>query len=268
MMKFKDVITIIKHYKASEDLNNYVDYIWLVKEENLDTDKLEDIVMPLGHVDIVFNFGSDNYTLDEDFISTMPQVALIGQIKKGVAVAYERDVYQIGISLKPVGFKVLFGVNGIEISEKIISGGIELYKVYSILSSIDKEEDRVEYLWEYLTEKLKTSDDLQLEVLEMTHYINGHIDDFSVEEMVKFFHISKKTLERHFKTVVGLTPKTYAKIKKFSNMITDGNYSEHTYYDQSHLIRESKLYTKKTPKKLKTNLSEMTLDYFLNNLRK
>lgn len=84
----------------------------------------------------------------------------------------------------------------------------------------------------------------------------------SVNETAKFLRISERTLQRKFKQYVGISPKKFAKIIQFQtslaqisqvtiSKLTDVVF-ENGYADQSHFIRNIKMFTGKKPSQLKS----------------
>ncbi len=78
-------------------------------------------------------------------------------------------------------------------------------------------------------------------------YIHKNKGNVSVKDIEANCFITSRSLERHFKTFVGLSPKEYAKIFRFKCLINfihqNPGVTWHTlceqngYYDQSHLTR-------------------------------
>lgn len=107
---------------------------------------------------------------------------------------------------------------------------------------------------------------LSLPLLEndTTKYIDETIDYIrkkdgmlSVEDILKKVPYSQKTLESHFKKVVGLTPGKYTRLFRFLNLMR--KYESHEieindliymydYYDHSHFSKDFVLFMKESPK--------------------
>lgn len=83
---------------------------------------------------------------------------------------------------------------------------------------------------------------------------NGLVD---MEQLAAEANMSWKTLERHFRTRVGVTPKMYARFKRFHNALSLLNAPEPKswleiallcgYYDQAHFIKEFREFTNQNP---------------------
>ncbi|NLR91744.1 helix-turn-helix domain-containing protein [Flammeovirga agarivorans] len=84
-----------------------------------------------------------------------------------------------------------------------------------------------------------------------------HQGQLKVKTLLNELSLTERTLERNFKSYVGLSPKQFAKIIQFQfslNQLTAANYEKLTdvgldsgFTDQSHFIRTFKNYTGQTP---------------------
>ncbi len=91
-------------------------------------------------------------------------------------------------------------------------------------------------------------------VLELVHERNGGL---TVKEMEQNCHFHRKTLERHFRKQIGLSPKVYTQIYQFKwlmNLLQENpniTWSEVCdragYYDQSHMSRYIKEFLNVSP---------------------
>lgn len=82
----------------------------------------------------------------------------------------------------------------------------------------------------------------------------------SVSELAANFDISQRTLERSFKTVVGLSLKAYQNISRFNRFLEEfvepsedsvlNSESQYYFYDQSHCIRQFHSYVGMSPRSL------------------
>ncbi len=87
--------------------------------------------------------------------------------------------------------------------------------------------------------------------------ILSHQGNYEIKDLTKKFGISERTLQRRFETYVGLSPKQFANIIRFQSSLSKINDSKNThltdiayetgYFDQSHFIRQFKIFTKQKP---------------------
>ncbi|WP_097004399.1 DUF6597 domain-containing transcriptional factor [Lacrimispora amygdalina] len=260
----------IKQFGPSGMLQNFVDYIWVVESELLKEEEREDIIMPLGHINLIFNYGSDYKLIEREREILIPDTAIIGQIKSARHVRYGSKLEQIGISLKPAGLISFFHIPGTSIADRIIDAkevDLTLHKVYHQIEKLNGIDKKVDKIYEYLKAKM-IIDKNSRRISEMTDYIESNYEDLNINEMAEFFRLSISALERFFKKSVGLTPKTYGNIIKFRKNIENEDRRKHMqnyYYDQSHLIKNAKKFSGKTANELEHVNSELTLQHILNS---
>lgn len=263
---------IVKQFAPPDLLQNVVDYTWVVEADFLTDEEREDIIMPLGHINIIFNYAS-NYILIEDGREILvPNAAIIGQIKNAKRVRYGQMVNQIGISLKPAGFISLFNMQGIVITEQIININdidLALNDLYLEIKELKGIEPKIQRIYEYIGCKV-VSDKNSRRIDKMTTYIECNCENLNIGKMAEYFCISISALERFFKKNVGLTPKAYGEIFKFRKNVEDDvlrKNMQNYYYDQSHLLKYTKKFSGKTVNELENVKNELTLHHVLNNKR-
>jgi AraC-like DNA-binding protein len=98
----------------------------------------------------------------------------------------------------------------------------------------------------------------QKDLLVITDYIDQHQGLVSVEDLAKQFHLSRSWLEKQFKTQIGMTPKGYARVIRFRNVMKHLYQSpqpswmevvaRYNYTDQSHFIKDFYQFTGSSPK--------------------
>lgn len=259
----------INRFYPSDLLQNSIDYIWTVDSGFLTNEKRKDIIMPLGHINIIFNYASDYEVFEEGEGIFIPKAAVIGQIKSAKYVRYGQRLEQVGVSLKPAGLISLFKMPGSIISERIINANEideTLNELYSEIKELEGIGQKIEKIYKYLESKLAFNKEF-VRTNEMTHYIESNCENLNIGKMAEFFCISISALERFFKKNVGLTPKKYGDIYKFRKNIEDvaqRRNMQNYYYDQSHLIKNTKKLSGKTVNELEDVENELTLHYLLN----
>lgn len=258
---------MIQTFKPITDLQKLVDYVWVVDFTHLEDDKKEDIIMPLGHINIIFNYASPYRLVEEKREITIPNAVVIGQMKRAKHVRYGQHLYQIGISLTPLGFIQLFHVPSFEFTERIV----HVDEVDPLLGDLYRQiigckgvEQQITVIHHYLMHRLAMNKKYTNRIEQMLIYVDQECDNLNIARMAQFFEISESTLERSFKKQIGLTPKAYGDIIKFRKLVEDEGLRRDIqigYYDQSHLIKTSKKFAGKTVKALEKPPHELTLHY-------
>ncbi|NNF36271.1 MAG: AraC family transcriptional regulator, partial [Saprospiraceae bacterium] len=135
-----------------------------------------------------------------------------------------------------------------------IKGNLEpLIEISNSDEDFDKKVERLEVaLGEFIHDVDQKSHDFQRAV-ELIISTKG---SQRLSEIWKQAHVSERSLERYFKKYIGLSPKLYSRIIRFSNIfhfIQSKNF-EWTeisflsgFYDQSHFIKNFKEFTGEDP---------------------
>lgn len=126
------------------------------------------------------------------------------------------------------------------------------------LNDFSKRAEELEIL---LLKKLNNStSDKMKEALNLINQNNM----ISVDELSKNLKISEATLFRLFKNNLGQNPKSYLKTLRFRNVLNDLSQSNHSlttvayqnqFYDQAHFIKDFKMFSGFSPKKLADKIS-------------
>lgn len=197
---------MIRIFEPINALHKIVDYIWVVDFDFLADDNREDIIMPLGYINIIFNYGSAYSLVREDQEVVIPNTVVIGQMKSAKYVRYGQQLYQIGISLTPLGFIHLFQVPGLELEERILQAtdvDPDLDELYRMMRFKDVEQN-ITVINHYLLDKMVLNKKDTGRIEEMLTYVEREYENLNIVSMAKFFCISVSTLERFFKGMSGL----------------------------------------------------------------
>lgn len=258
---------MIQTFQATDALKSSIDYIWIVEAEHLSPTNRQDIIMPLGHINIIFNFKSPYYLIERKRRMPIPDSAVIGQIKKAKHVQYGENLYQVGISLTPLGYIHSFNYPISQLTERICSVDDvfpEMKHLRKKIHHAQNHESLIENINEYFLKQISSNFIDTDSTNHMLSYIKQRCGNLNVSHMASYFGISISTLERTFKRYVGLTPKAYGDILKFQQNVISSqkliDIYEH-YYDQSHFIKTCKKFAGKTVHELECSIEELTLGF-------
>lgn len=239
--------------KAGENIQSMIDVIWYV-DERLTEDKRTDIIMPSGHIHLVYNLGDPCYL--ETCKTLLPSIMLAGQSKTAIRIQYGHHVRQLGIAIKPYAFYRMFHLISSTYTELIVDGStLEVMKPLhqKILHLLNENDDSIPLMLDHIEKNFEafdhSNDDDQL-LEKLVEYIEERSGVVDIKEMAKAFNYSVSALERKFKKYIGLTPKAYGDILRFRHAVLE-QAPERLFYDQSHYIRFCKKYTHKIPSDIK-----------------
>lgn len=189
----------------------------------------------------------------------LPNFVFSGLRKQPRIIHYEPDSATLLINFKEGGAPVFFDIPmhcffGQNVSLEDFIPLRDLQEISEKLDAATTDLSRIAVLEQYLLCKLNERKVDRL-ILAGVQQIKQHKGDIKIGELTRDLNISKDPFEKRFRQAIGATPKQFAKIIRLSTSIA--NYTgiksltelslEAGYYDQSHYIRDFKLFTGKTP---------------------
>jgi AraC-like DNA-binding protein len=104
-------------------------------------------------------------------------------------------------------------------------------------------------------------------VEESLRYIHSNISNITVKDLLGQLYISERQFEKKFVQAVGVSPQFYIRVKRFNEamrLIDSGQFERLSdvaqalnYFDQSHFIRDIKVFSGITPK----SISQKIVDF-------
>lgn len=233
---------------------------------------------PTGYPGIVFQLADGDsaaiasIAIRSAQMSTIPLLFLHGQGSEPSIMRFKAAPYTtIQVVFKPHALYSLFGWDASVHNQSLLLpeqfGGLELEKQLLEVASNDK---RIALLSQFLTAK-KEQTNKRDEFIELSlDYIHDHIASVSVKELVAAFHISERQFQKRFARVVGMPPQLFIRVRRVNEalrMMHTGQYERLSdiayalnYYDQSHFIRDMKLFSWVSPKHIAMKVSEFHSD--------
>ena len=250
-----------QEYNPKPILSNYIDHIW-VNQFSLGKPDSKETIIPDGMVELVFNFG-DPYERGiegSDSLQSIHGSHIIGIKSKAHFVKVNSGMNTIGVRFKPGGFSSftnvasdLFRDNCIPASE-VFGKKINDLELHLIKAKYYK--DKVEIIEKFLLSELNVNNKKE-EFINWINTIYTNPQNNNISLLSKDKNVNYKQLERRFIQYLGITPKSFWKIVRFNNALRlwsdsqQANYTELAYNagyaDQSHLIKEFKMFTSKCP---------------------
>lgn len=252
---------IYKQQEPTFNLKNIVKSFWLIDSEN-DTTIRQEKIIPDGYPEFIFHYN-DSYSanvLGSWFEQEKYLVA--GQIKNHFFLENTGKIGMFGIKFQPWALKLLFDLDMHLLSNTVIGISEPLQKsikpVIQIAISKSLFEDKVKVIEHWFNTSFHFEKKEPHKGQKATKIIIKSKGEISIQEILDTVDLSERALERYFKTHIGLSPKFYSRIIRFSNIfnlvqIKNFNWSDVTYlagfYDQSHFIKNFKEFTGEEPSK-------------------
>ncbi|MCM4152644.1 AraC family transcriptional regulator [Arenibacter sp. N53] len=212
----------------------------------------------------------------EDFFTE--NAVVTGQVTYPVYGQFIGHVKTIMIFFQPLGMHELFGTEMSTLKNKSMTlidflGKEKADKLLGKLKEDQNNDQQIRVLNNFflgLNTMWKEIDNIK-SVLDYIHINKGGV---SIKEIEQSCHYQRKTLERHFKKMIGLSPKVYTQIYQFKCLINllqaqpEITWSELAvqagYFDQSHMSRYVKEYLKVSP----NSIAELDMDFINYLLRR
>ncbi|MDO1449690.1 helix-turn-helix domain-containing protein [Rhodocytophaga aerolata] len=243
------------------DLRSYIGCYWILKTDATPTSG-EEIIIPDGYAEIILNLGtayswkSTNY----QSASIIKDTHIVGQRDASVSVKLPSYLYQIGIKIKPQAMHCLLNLPATHLSNRLIHttdlSDASFTHLADKLFAAATEHEQKQWLDAYFHHKLKSPLATDAITGYSIQYITARNGLARMDELKNTLGIDYRTLERRFKTTVGLTPKEFARVIRFKNVYKafrnnqakdKAYFLDWGYYDQSHYIKEFKYFMGNTP---------------------
>lgn len=245
----------MKVFRPREELRPYVRYYWTLESD----EPFSALTFPIGCPQIIFHRESPLYIPElkqcQSRFTVSGQVDFPAHIQSAgtldmiVAVFFPHTIGMF-IDTPPSAFHNL-EINGYDIANRSLNEAAA-----KIFDSKDGA-DSIAILEQWLMTKINPS--LNLRRIENTLQILFRHPSVPVASLAEYACLSRKQYERVFNEQVGMNPKEYCRVVRFQKSLRmmqlgSNRYAaiaaECEYADQSHFIREFKVFSGHTPKTL------------------
>ncbi|MDP4175332.1 MAG: helix-turn-helix domain-containing protein [Bacteroidota bacterium] len=257
----------IKVIPPSEYLSDFVKCFWTLEKGNsLHIERL----FPCGELQFIFHYGTPFLERNSQaFEMRQPEFLCCGQFTKYRDIISKDSAGLFGVVFHPYSITSFFNLPASEISHNTID--LEcIGKVYKILGyrlqDAKSTSERVRIIEAYLLKNLSVPNKDHFNMIkESINYIsNGSWTKFQIDSFVKKFFVSERQFERVFNKYVGLSPRTFSGIIRFtralkmiesSSNLTDVSFNA-GYYDQSQFVHAFKDFTGYTPGEYRSKITK------------
>lgn len=253
---------LYKEILPGEKLRPYVQCYYTFDSES--TVEIDDTVFPGGHMEIIFNLGEGIWKSSvKDVFHPTPPIELWGKLTQPLAVKAVGKNKMLGVRFH--AHSAAFFLNeelswfNNQVADLRDVLGAPVRTLHARLREAVSLEQRIGLIEEFLLRRLvareKKADPITL-VGKVIQEMQSSSDPDNVENIATRYNISSRYLRKLFLQYTGVSPKLYNKISRFqqSLQLVTENQSSLTsiaydcgYFDQSHFIRDFKLFTGFTP---------------------
>jgi AraC-like DNA-binding protein len=242
----------------SGPLQSMVECYWMIRDTG--TIPFEQKIIPDGFPEIIFHLA-DPFMINMGDGWKLQETSLFaGQLSRHFYLRNTGTTNVIGIKMKPAAPRHLFGLNMSAYNDLVVPlASIQSRSLESIDLPIKISEDPEAFslfLDELLTPVVANAGIEDVVVDNAVNFIIEKRGVVTVRMLTEEFRISERHLQRLFKLYVGISPKLFARIIRFSAIFRlkeDGDADwlklamESGYYDQSHFIKNFQAFTGEDP---------------------
>jgi AraC-like DNA-binding protein len=212
---------------------------------------------------LVFNYG-DRYQLSNVHYTQelLPTAFFSGVSTEPFTISLRGRVGSLGVIFRAAAFLDSFRLPPLEeLNDQRLNAsewaGREMDDFCAQLAATEEAHKKIDLVNQFFINyfghrqpAIQTADQLANHILEQRGLL-------SMEALTTRFHVSARHLRRLFKERVGVSPKFYARLKRFGYThycLQAGQFNwrhfvgDHGYYDQAHLIRDFKTFSGRPPK--------------------
>lgn len=249
-----------KKFNVNEVYSNFIEcvYIWEGKVK-------EDYTLespPSAYTSIVFNYKDPYFVSNLKYQKhIVPSSFIAGQATRNYKLHISGNIGMIGIVFKPTGIYNYLSLNMKDLNDERIDFTIyepELNaSVLDGLMNSNTVENKLDVALEFI-DSLQQKGGKATDAITMAG--NKIIENMGVVDLALLINesfMSRRSFERKFLTEVGVSPKLYAKIRRYGYVCAmiagkrEVNFTDILfnagYYDQSHFIKDFKYFAGRAP---------------------
>lgn len=251
-----------QEYIPSDALRNYVKCYYVFEADGRQI--INDHAFATGCVEVMFNLHGAQWETEVKgkYIQTS-KMELWGQIVRPLPLRLAGKSVMLGIRFHPFGAALFLNDDVSLLNDQVVDlrsvMGTTLDELYHQLQEAPNITGKVKLLETFLQNRLalfeKRKDKSTLVKMVMNELTR---DDFfdNIDNVASRYGITSRYLQKIFLQYTGLTPKLFSKINRFQKSLVLIGKSDLSltsiayqsgYFDQSHFIREFKLFTGNTP---------------------
>lgn len=243
-------------YAPANGLERLIECYWFVEGD--ETASRPEKIIPDGYPELIFHYR-DPYRINiSGEWQLQPPNLLAGQIRKNFYLENTGASGIVGVKLKPAAVTYLFQIEMDALADRVVDLqeilGQRFESVTTSINAQKSHEEIINLFNSFFKSQQEVEYDERIEgALALLFEKHG---DERVSDLIAKLNITERQLERLFKKYIGLSPKFYARIIRFSyifQLMQEGDQSwvdiafQSGYYDQAHFIRDFKAFSGEDP---------------------
>lgn len=218
---------------------------------------------PQGGIDLMFvTQGKVGFMSGSEVKGEESDIMLVGQQNRFFSFSFAPNTVLYGVVFYPIGahrwlnLPISESMNTMRpLLKKEIVGDVQRLK--GMLLECEEPGFAIQAFNNWLRENLKEQANTSVLLDKGLKHIHSTNTLPNVAEMAAMFNLSKRSLQRHFQRLYGISPKQYIDVLRFNRLMHELQVQGYPdlqlvtfltgYYDQSHLIKVFRKMTGKTP---------------------
>lgn len=245
----------IENYIPTEQLRPFIKAYKIIESQ----EEVVNRVLPDSSLAIAFCYkGQISYILDKGK-DTLPASAISGLRKSVRLINYFKNSATIIVLFKETGASAFFKEPLYQLFEESVSldNFIKQHKISMIeelLSEAPNNIQKIAIVENFLLSQISNyrTDKLILAAIDKIYSVKGIV---KIKELTETLFISHDAFEKHFRKIVGTSPKKFSSIVQMKSIINQNRQNktltdiafEGGYFDQSHFNKNFKLFTGQAP---------------------
>ncbi|MTE27461.1 MULTISPECIES: helix-turn-helix domain-containing protein [Winogradskyella] len=250
----------LKYYKTDR-VSSLVEEFFHLTFDDSDL-PFESTVLPVCSTAITFIFKNQHRFIYKKKETELSGLIVTGQFYESFQFLVEEKGHSFGMMLHPTTLYKLTKLDVSKIKNKHVLLDSFSKELHNLLNTIFIEhESDIPKLVQNLKQailKLPNENDSVVDIIDgLIAHIHSKEGMLNTYDLLAYVDFSQKTLETHFKNIVGLTPGRYIRLYRFVKLMR--KYESNTiklkdliymynYYDRSHFTRDFKHFMKQSPK--------------------
>ena len=246
----------------SPPLRPYVSMLWLL--ERYVATHTRERALPTGHIGLVINLADDRWSLYAPGDLTRAE-RLSGSLVGGATDRYtildpREQAASMGAQFTATGAAALLGLPASELTDRDVGladlWGDRAQQLRERWIDLPTPEARLDALEAALLQRLRSAKVIDIAVAHATRRFDSE-PGVTVRAVARELGVSDQRLIRRFRETVGLTPKRYARVRRFQSVVQHVGAgraidwpqlaADCGFYDQAHLINEFRAFAGVTP---------------------
>ena len=248
-------------YFDTKDVEPLVEELFLLNfsQENV---LFESRILPICRSSITYIFKNSQSIFFNGHETSVKNLIVTGQFSESYRLLVEKESFSYGMVFQPTALHKITGLDIHEITNQHLPLKTFSSELFQFLNPIfeshinDLEQLTLTLKNAILKFPVKTNDVIDQidKVIDIIQKKEGMLNTYELLDAVDF---SQKTLETHFKKIVGLTPGKYIRLHRFLTLMRKYEGKEidlkdliymHNYYDHSHFGKDFNNFMKQSPK--------------------